>query len=133
MSGSLAQNLSAVDAALASLGPPPAPSVRQAILARRVELRAKHAEGHSYEDLATALTQQGLPVKPNSLRAYLSGGASPSRAARSAARAITTKPKGKGTVSAANPPEDRQNGVDLGRAATEATARGGPVMATRIK
>ena len=131
MSESLAENLSAVDAALASLGAPPAPSVRQAILARRTELRAKHAEGHSYEDMADALTRKGLPIKPNSLRSYLSGGAAPSRAARSAVKAAGAKARHEAAVSSASPAKDGDN-VALGHLTTEAAAHGKPVVAVRV-
>lgn len=133
MSQSLATNLAAVEAAIASLGPPPAPSVRQAILARRAELRAKHAEGHSYEDIAAALTREGLPIKANTLRAYLTGDAYPSRAGRSAAKAAQAKTKHEAMAVSASQPKDEQKNTNPGCGSPEATPRSTPVIATRIK
>jgi hypothetical protein len=131
---SLAKNLTAVDDALAALGPPPAPSIRQAVLARRPALRAKHLEGHSYEDIAAALTKQGLPIKPNSLRSYLSGGASASRAGRSAAKQVGPKrgsvPETSMTVTMKDEFDDLLGDLDL---TTEASANGKPVVSTRIR
>lgn len=135
MAESLAANLDAVDRAIARLGPPPAPSVRQAVLARRAELRALHAQGHSYEEIAAALTAEGLPIKASTLRVYLCGDSTPSRAGRTAARAAVAHRNSKASSTAS---QDRASpraadDLDLGDLITEATANGRPVRAARVR
>ncbi len=85
------------------------------------------AEGHCYEDLAAALTREGLPAMPNLLRAYLTGGGLSGRPKCGKGRGA--KPRHEAVLST-SPAEDQRDSVDLGHVTTEATAHGKPVIAT---
>jgi hypothetical protein len=120
-----------IDEAIAEMDDPVVDSKCQVVVARRQELRVLHNKGYTWDQIAAKLTAKGFKITGNTLKVYVNG-ASLSRAAKTAGEAIKKRQSAdKKTRAAQEAPKAGRDRLPLN--ATEATAKGRPVLARRIR